>query len=63
MALVAEMLDSLDGRRHVYAAARDRQVLGSRANGPGSARRSRKDVRRKQVDRGLAKAVASEHGR
>ena len=49
------MFDPSDGRRHVAAAARDRQVLGSRADGLGSARRAGKDVRRKEVDRRLAK--------
>ena len=38
MALVAEMFDPRDGCRHVSAAARDRQVLGARANGLGAGR-------------------------
>ena len=36
MALVAEMFDPRDGCRHVSAAARDRQVLGARADGLGA---------------------------
>src|SRR6185503_21225087 len=55
MALVAEMLDPLDGRLYVTAAARDRQVFGARANGHGPARRTGKESRRQQVDRRLAK--------
>ena len=42
VALVAEMLDPLDGRLNVAAAARGRQVLGARADGPGTGRRAGK---------------------
>ena len=55
VALVTEMLDPLDGRLYVAAAARDRQVLGARANGHGPARHTGKESRRQQVDRRLAK--------
>ena len=55
VALVAEVLDPFDGRLYVAAAARDRQVLGARADGPGPARRTGKEGRRQQIDRRLAK--------
>ena len=55
MTLVAEMLDPLDRRRHVAAAARDRQVLGACANGRGVGRHAGKETCRKQVYHRLAK--------
>src|SRR5436305_146628 len=63
MALVAEMFDSPDRRRHVSAAAHDGQVFGSRANDLGSARRAGKDVRRQEIDRGLAKPCGARNAK
>src|SRR3954454_19480699 len=48
------MLDPPDGRLYVAAVARDRKMLGTRADGPGAGRRAGKESRRQKVDRRLA---------